>query len=379
MAKAKKFSYPVTTLIGSRVSNLIAICKSHKIGKEYLGKLTLTFVVSGILEIFNGYELLLKTKQIQEVKNDTPPIFIIGFWRSGTTLLHNLLCQDNEAAYTSTFHTVFPNLVLTQAKWLKPLANYIGPSKRPFDNVDMDMDFPQEEEFGLMNLQPHSIYKFFLFPNDFDQIIQNEVFTAELSDKEMKKWKKHYSNLLAKALINSKGTRFISKNPCNITRIKLLKEMYPGAKFIFIYRNPYKVVESFYRFILEVYPGVQLQGVPADFSRKNVARMYDLIMRSYLKEREYFSDSEIIEIRMEDFIADIKGNLQDLYDKFSLGNFGLVEKDIDAYLEKNKRLSNDKYNVQKETIDLVNQKFPDIVKILGYDIVTNVNDLDAPR
>lgn len=374
MLEKNKFSFPVTTLAGSRLRNLYAICKPHYIDRKYKSKLALTTAASGILEILSSYESLVSRKKISNVQLKEPPVFIIGFWRSGTTLLHNLLCQDSNTAYTTTFQTVFPNLVLTQNAWLKPLANYLGPSKRPFDNVDMDMDFPQEEEFGLMNLQAHSIYKTFLFPENFDQIFRDEVFTEQLPKNELKQWKDHYNNLMAKAILNTGGNTFISKNPCNITRINLLKLMYPGARFIFIYRNPYEVLESLYRFTLGVFPGVQLQQVPKGFSRENVAEMYDLIMRHYLKEREQLNESELIEIKMEDFMKDTKGNLQNIYKQFQLGEFNSVEQKMDTYLGKYLNLSNGTYKINQESIDLVNDKFPDIVKTLGYDIISSAKN-----
>jgi len=49
------------------------------------------------------------------------------------------------------------------------------PALRPFDNVRMDMDFPQEEEYGLVNIQPCSLYNFFQFPKDFDDIVAHEI------------------------------------------------------------------------------------------------------------------------------------------------------------------------------------------------------------
>jgi CTP synthase (UTP-ammonia lyase) len=79
--------------------------------------------------------------------------------------------------------------------------------------------------------------------------------------------------MIAKAIFNTGGTRYIGKNPCHLTRIGLLKEMFPEAKFIFIHRHPYKVIESLYHFIQSVFPGVQLQDVPPGFSRKNVVNL----------------------------------------------------------------------------------------------------------
>ena len=37
-----------------------------------------------------------------------PPVFILGHWRSGTTLLHNLITRDPATAFPTTFECVFP-------------------------------------------------------------------------------------------------------------------------------------------------------------------------------------------------------------------------------------------------------------------------------
>jgi hypothetical protein len=191
----------------------------HDVEEKYRSKFILSRVAAGILEPFTQAERILWQKRIRDQRLKKPPVFIIGFWRSGTTLLHNLLCQDPEAAYTTTFQTVFPNLLLTQSWWLKPLINHLVPALRPYDNVSMDMDFPQEEDFGLMNIQPSTIYKFFLFPAEFDQIIDRELFTGNLSPHLIAQWQEAYRGMIAKAVFNTGGSRYIGKNLCHLTRI----------------------------------------------------------------------------------------------------------------------------------------------------------------
>ena len=197
--------------------------------------------------------------------SEEPPVFIIGFWRSGTTLLHSLMCQDPHAGYVTTFQAVFPNLVLTRYKWMKRIANWALPKKRPFDSYPMDMDFPQEEEFGLMSLQPKSIYKIFYFPKDYNDIYETDLYFERLSDESRKCWEKEYLNLIDRAMINTGGERYLSKNPCNIFRIRTLISLFPDARFIFIYRNPYTVVESVYRFVNAILPGSELQHLEGGF------------------------------------------------------------------------------------------------------------------
>jgi hypothetical protein len=363
-----RFRYPVTTLAGSTLKNTMALNKSHHVEKKYRLKFLLSAAIAAVFEIFNLAERTIWQKRLRKYQPQAPPVFIIGFWRSGTTLLHNLLCQDPESAYVTTFQTVFPNVMLTQAWWLKPFTNLFLPEKRPFDNVRMDMDFPQEEEFGMMNIQSHTIYKFFLFPGDFDSIIEEELFTANLPAEELSAWKKHYSGMIAKAMVSSGGRRYIGKNPCNLTRIALLKEMYPNAKFIFIHRDPREVLESFYRFIHSIFPGVQLQDVPASFSREKVAGLYEKIVNTYLSERDKLDASDLVEISMADFLQDPKGHLRTIYKTFDLGDFSRALPAIEKYLSENPYPVHEPYRATPETEMLVEQHAAVIAEKLGYKV-----------
>jgi hypothetical protein len=365
----KRFNFPVSTLAGTTVRNSLLICRGHSIGRKYIGKLILTFLVSGIFGIFSLYEWLIWRRRLARFKPSEQPVFIIGFWRSGTTLLHNLLCQDSSAAYTTTFQTVFPHLTLTQSWWLKPLADNLLPSGRPFDNVSWGMDSPQEEEFGLMNLQPDSIYKFFLFPEDFDDIVEQELFTANLPEKKLKYWKKRYREMYAKAVFNTGGTRYISKNPCNLTRLGLLTEMFPDAKFIFIHRDPYEVVESLYRFILGVFPGVQLQDVPSDFTREKVALLYDKIIRTYLQDRNLIDPRNLIELKMEDLMEGPSGIIRSIYERFQYDGIDDLAPILEQFIAGENNSGHDPYVVETETIRQVNYHLGDLVKQMGYNVV----------
>jgi len=361
-----RFRYPITTLAGSTVKNIRALEESHTIDPEYSRKFILSKAAAGILEPFNQLERLAWEKRIRDHRLGTPPVFIIGFWRSGTTLLHNLLCQDPEAAYTTTFQTVFPNLILTQSWWLKTLVNRFLPAQRPFDNVSMDMDFPQEEDFGLMNIQPTTIYKFLLFPAEFDRIIEQELFTGDLPPAKLAMWKEAYLSMIAKAVFNTGGIRYTGKNPCHLTRVKLLMQMFPGAKFIFIHRHPYKVIESFYRFILSIIPGIQLQDIPAGFSQGKIVGLYDKMMNAYFRDREEIPPSDLIELRMDDFLCDIPCHLKMIYDRFRMGDYQRVSAHMEKYLRENPCPPRNKYDVEPETISLVDSYSSEIMNRLGY-------------
>jgi hypothetical protein len=368
-SRNRSFKFPVSILIGSTPSNIFRVIKGYRIDLRYYPKFILSFLISLIFEVMNVAERLVEKKLLKNVVADEPPIFVIGFWRSGTTLLHSLLCQDKRSGYVTTFQGVFPNLVLTQKNWLKKFTNAILPKNRPFDGYSMDMDFPQEEDFAMMSLQPRSIYKFFYFPKDYDVVYNKELKFESLPENERNHWKKKYQSLVQKALKNTGGSRFISKNPCNIHRIKTLRELYPEARFIYIYRNPYSVVESLYRFANEVLPGSELQHLEGGIPREYFARLYKDALDEYMEVKNTIKPGDLIEIRYEDFKNRPLEFIQDIYRQFNMPGLQDALPRMESYLGKNNPDSRKSYIIEPETYHLVNHYAGDIIGRLHYEVV----------
>ena len=54
-------------------------------------------------------------KQVRDTRLKHPPIFIIGHWRTGTTLLHEFLILDERHSFPTTYDCMSPNhFLLTQ-------------------------------------------------------------------------------------------------------------------------------------------------------------------------------------------------------------------------------------------------------------------------
>ena len=105
----------------------------------------------------------------------------------------------------------------------------------------------------------------------------------------------------------------MSKNPCNIFRIKTLTELFPDARFIFIYRNPYTVVESLCRFVNEVLPGSELQHLEGGIPREYFARLYKDSLNEYMVAKESIKPDNLMEIRYEEFKEQPVEILRDIY------------------------------------------------------------------
>jgi hypothetical protein len=77
------------------------------------------------------------------------PLFIIGHWRTGTTLLHELLILDPRHTHPTTHECLEPNHCLLTEKLLTLALQFLEPSHRPMDNMATGWDRPQEDEFAL--------------------------------------------------------------------------------------------------------------------------------------------------------------------------------------------------------------------------------------
>lgn len=103
------------------------------------------------LAIFNSLlsfiETLLYAREIDSVELYDDPIFIIGHPRTGTTLVHNLLCSDEESFFfCTTFCAGFPSSFL----WFEGIGKYLFSTviekTRPMDSMPLHFDLPQEDE-----------------------------------------------------------------------------------------------------------------------------------------------------------------------------------------------------------------------------------------
>src|SRR5262245_16538849 len=75
------------------------------------------------------------------------PVFIIGHWRTGTTLLHELLILDERHNFPTTYQCLEPNHFLLTEGLVRRYLGFLSPSRRVVDNMPAGWERPQEDEF----------------------------------------------------------------------------------------------------------------------------------------------------------------------------------------------------------------------------------------
>ncbi len=231
------------------------------------------------------------------------------------------MCLDPNAAYVSTYQSVFPNHALVNSFWMKKLAAKVASEERPVDKIRINMDSPQEEEMALGNLQSISFYNFFYFPNQFEKFKKETLFFDGLSDQQIKVWEKMYRNIIKKSIIRTGGQRFISKNPPNIFRIPQLLNMFPDARFLYIYRNPYRVLSSFILFMDQVIKEVGFQKTDRVNFNKQLFSLFKNALDKYEIDKNIIPKENLLEIKYEDFKKDPMSEIETIYSQFKLADF----------------------------------------------------------
>src|ERR1700676_4776681 len=104
-------------------------------------------------------------RRARATKLQHPPLFVLGHWRTGTTMLHELLVQDKRMSCPTTFECMAPRHFLLTAGFFTRWFDWTLPKTRPMDEMAVGFDRPQEDEFALMNLGAGSPYIEWAFPN----------------------------------------------------------------------------------------------------------------------------------------------------------------------------------------------------------------------
>jgi hypothetical protein len=362
---------PISTLVGSTISNYFRILNKGKVAPKYYFKIFLTTLVVLIATPFHFWEEIYFRKKLRKFKFSKPPLFILGHWRSGTTLLHNMLSKDPTAGYISTYQSLFPNNLAS--KWLfRTFMKINMPHKRPADGVELNINFPQEDEFAFCNCQPNTYYNFFYFPTLYTTFFEQAVNHNYLTENEISVWYKSYDKLLKKALIDSKGERLIVKNPVNTGRIDKILKLYPDARFLYIYRNPVTVFNSTRLFFRKLNPTLWFHRVDNQFIDNMIFEVYERLIENYSEQKSLIPAGNLMELRFEDFEKDPLKEMGKIYTNLLKEDFSKVRNYFTEYINTQKSHKKNNYQVDENTINSIRIHLGKYMEMYNYDLPAEI-------
>ena len=314
----------------------------------------------------SGLQSLIYGRAIRRQTLAAPPLFVLGHWRSGTTLLHEFLICDPEHTYPNTYECFAPQHFLFTQSWVAPMMAWLLPKRRPMDNVVMGWERPQEDEFALMNLGLPSPYLCWAFPHDGP--VHSEYLTLrDVPKRKRRRWQATLK-MFVKAVAVRKNQRVVLKSPPHTARIRYLLEVYPQAKFVHISRDPLKLYPSTVRLWKTL---ADVQGLQPDLDEydwieeevlSNLERMYE----AYDEDHHLIPTGNLCEIRYEDLIADPRGVMQNVYESLDLGDFTRIESGIDRYLQENRDYQTNRFTLPEDIEQKVADRWALYSERYGY-------------
>jgi hypothetical protein len=316
------------------------------------------------------YERLSYEEVLNRTAIHPSPIFIIGHWRTGTTHLQNLLCQNKDLSFVSTFQAMAPGFCLVGRGVVKRVLGRITEKVYPtrlIDNIPLSLDSPQEEEYAIANMSPYSFLHVFSFPRHAPQFFERYVLFNDLSEEILDKWRQVYLQVLRKASFISNGSRLVLKNPAHSGRLSIILELFPEAKFIHLYRNPYDLFLSTLWLYKIVLPRSQVQQIDWEQVEEYILTFYAQLMRKFLADKSRIPPRNLVEVKFEDLEAAPLEQLRKIYQGLDLPGFTGAEPAMRSYLESVAGYRKNQYVLKDEIIEKVNQNWQFTFDEWGYE------------
>lgn len=254
------------------------------------------------------------------------PVFIIGHARSGTTLAHRLMCADGRFSAFMYYELLWPSLI--QKKLVRAVAwldrTVLGRrlerrleawQKRKFGPTQhihkMGLTMHEEDDLALFNSCASGFWM-----TKLPYMGQLDFFHVDRRPPaSRRRMMRFYKECVRRQLyLNGRGLIHLSKNPTWSGRVETLLEVFPDARFVVLYRNPYETIPSLLK-LLQV--GWKMQGnLSAERIHESTRVMTDLSYETYLYPREVLQrhpETPCATIDYRRLITDPKGAIEAAY------------------------------------------------------------------
>jgi hypothetical protein len=243
------------------------------------------------------------------------------------------------------------------------------PSTRPMDNMPASFELPQEDELALMNMCLVSPYLLLAF-HGRNEIYDPYMEVENVSAEERKSWKDSLTLFMKKITIR-KNKPIVLKSPSHTFRVPLLLELFPDAKFIYIYRNPYAVAPSSFHLRRTICAANCMGPLNMEPLEKEVLNIYASSIKRYEATKQMIPTGNLYEIRYEDLEVDPLGEMEKLYKALNIESFEQLRPKIEAQLPELKSYKKNKFNLPEELRERIYTQLKQAFDVYGYSAELN--------
>ena len=323
---------PSTLVVGATFGQWCRLLRDNgfHVDPRYWPRTLSSFVWTAWNSLIYRWEKVAHESKLHDVAIQ-PPVFVLGFNRSGTTHLHNLLCVDQRFAFPTVYQTMFPKTFLTTERIGAKFLSILLPNTRPQDSVYFDVGTPQEDEFALCTATWLSAYTWCIFPRIGNKYEQYQIL-LNVSETELVRWRGALE-LFLKKLTYKYNRRLVLKSPPHTGRIKLLLEMFPQARFVHVHRNPYTVFASNRYASAKVQGYLQYQCAKGADVDGRIIRLYRETYDAFFEQLPLIPTGQFSDVAFDQLQADPIGEMRRIYRELDLPPFVAVEAEMRQYVD----------------------------------------------
>lgn len=327
-------------------------------------------------------QVLVYGQRIRKTPVSKDPVFILGHYRCGTTLLQKLMTSDQRFGSLNYYDSLFPNTNLLFGNKMQPvfqgLINTFNIKNPFFRDSLLQLSEPDEEDDYLLNkASAYSAYWGLIFPRRWREWLNG---SKQLNDPDyLEGWKREYLKLLQQVTFRNKGKQLVLKNPPNTERIRVLLQLFPQAKFIFIYRNPYHLYFSIRNMWTKaILSNYSVQGIPDEELDELIFDHFVYLTGQYEKDKHLIPDGNLIEISYEELKADAFGTVHKIYSRLDLPDFEETAEDLILQIESEKKYRNFQYPWSAGTFRKIEERWGEYIRLWTYKTPELISDSNSP-
>lgn len=309
------------------------------------------FAVFPLVELFNAVCLLLDALLFPGCRSARiqAPVFVIGNPRSGTTILHRVMAEDEKRFFCfRTWEILFPSVLqkkvlsalgkldrLTGNRLRRFLLRVEAERSRKFQHIhQIGLFLPEEDDKLLIHiLASHDLAWFFPY-GGFDRMARLDV---AVDPPDQRRIINFYLRCVRRQAWFKGGQRtFLSKNPASSGRVANLVRHFPDCKIIYLVRNPLDVVPSsisLARALVKPAPGVEPD---ADLDEG----VYEAVKFYYTYPLDRVSalpENRFVVVKYEDLMREPKHVIERIYRQFGFALTREFEERLDRKVAKMRR------------------------------------------
>jgi hypothetical protein len=294
-----------------------------------------------------------------------PPLFVLGHWRSGTTLLHELFTLDPQFTYPNMFQVLFPGHFLFTERWITALTAWAVPKTRPMDKMSAHWKMPQEDELALLTRTFVSPYMMLAFQGQRERYGRFFDLT-EITPEERDLWIREF-RLFLKKLTVRENKPIVLKSPSHTYRVPLLLELFPQARFVYIYRDPYAVYSSSLHLRRTIFAENALGEPNYEGLEDDMMLTYEKCIDRYESTKALVPPGQLSEVRFEDLEADPVGEMRRIYRELNLPGWDAAEPALQSRMPAHASYRKNKFSLDPVTTRKIYDRWERSFALYGYD------------